>query len=138
MTTETRLCPCCTEIKYLSDFHKDATRKDGVTSHCKECRKPAGKKKRNGYKNMNNRQMEASKRYIAKYPKKRLAIAFIRRLITKGVILPASSKKCIHCRKQAQHYHHWNGCEPINYLEIVPLCMPCHKAEHKRMKLETN
>jgi len=30
-------CPCCKKKKPLSDFYKDASRKDGVTTVCKNC-----------------------------------------------------------------------------------------------------
>lgn len=34
---ETKQCSKCREVKPLSDFHKDATRKNGLKSRCKAC-----------------------------------------------------------------------------------------------------
>lgn len=37
MTTETKKCTKCGEVKAMSQFHKDRYRFDGVNSICKEC-----------------------------------------------------------------------------------------------------
>ena len=39
MTLVVKLCPRCGEVKPLSDFSKNAARKDGVHSICKACRR---------------------------------------------------------------------------------------------------
>lgn len=41
-----KICPKCKIEKDLSEFHKDKTRMDGHTHHCKECRKIYSKKYR--------------------------------------------------------------------------------------------
>jgi len=39
VTTQTKQCPKCNEIKPLDDFGKDKNRKYGVTKHCKICKR---------------------------------------------------------------------------------------------------
>jgi hypothetical protein len=34
---ETKQCTCCKEIKPLSEFNKDKTKKDGLVSRCRSC-----------------------------------------------------------------------------------------------------
>lgn len=36
---QTKKCSGCKEVKETSEFHKDATAKDGLRSQCKDCRK---------------------------------------------------------------------------------------------------
>ncbi len=142
--TITKLCPGCGENKDLSKYHKDKSKKHGVASLCKICRVPDCKKYyienkerikinyRKWRKTDNGKRssLKGNKKYNAKFPKRYAAERFIFLCVSKGTLLPASAKVCEHCGKQAQHYHHWNGYEPINYLEIIPLCMPCHRAVH--------
>ncbi len=142
----TKLCPSCGEEKELSEYHKDRTKKHSVTTLCKNCRVPVCKKynETNREKISKNfkawrktesgkkSQLVRNKRYIKKYPKRYKAQRFIIYCVVRGVLLPASKKKCEHCGEQAEHYHHYNGYEPINYLDIIPLCMPCHRKEHSK------
>jgi len=43
-----KICTYCGEWKYPSEFHKNNQHKDGLASHCKDCR---NKKQRDKYKN---------------------------------------------------------------------------------------
>ena len=147
MIRTAKICPSCGEGKdLLAGFHKDCTRPDGATIYCKRCRnkaqllyvennKDAQKERLSKWRKTENgrqSQLVRNKRYNKKYPERYRAERFIVYCISKGALLPARTKKCEHCGKQAQHYHHWNGYEPINYLEIIPLCMPCHRMAHKK------
>ena len=40
-------------------------------------------------------------------------------------------QRCYKCKGfPAQHYHHYLGYAKTNWLDIVPLCVQCHKSEH--------
>ena len=54
-----RLCKGCNESKEETDFHKNASRKDGLATYCKPCNIARGKKY---YENNKERQLEL--RYI--------------------------------------------------------------------------
>ena len=39
----------------------------------------------------------------------------------------ASSVACVHCGKQACHYHHHRGYEFEHRLDVLPVCQECHR-----------
>lgn len=47
--------------------------------------------------------------------------------IQKGLLQPAKNHTCICCGKQAEHYHHFKGYSVENILEVVPVCVMCHR-----------
>lgn len=45
-----------------------------------------------------------------------------------GNLLPALSFTCSNCSKcQAQEYHHFLGYEREHWLDVKPVCIPCHR-----------
>ena len=62
------------------------------------------------------------------------------RAIQSGKLKPAWWFACDErCGHVAQEYHHHRGYGKSAWLEVVPLCIPCHKAEHKLLvKLAQN
>lgn len=52
-----KICPKCSEEKYLSDFYKDKSKKDGLQHHCKSC------KKEWRFKNIEKQKLNAKKHY---------------------------------------------------------------------------
>ncbi len=60
--------------------------------------------------------------------KARIAVG---RLIQSGKLPRADALICAHCQLVcAAEYHHFNGYEPEHWLDVVPLCIPCHKKAH--------
>ena len=47
--------------------------------------------------------------------------------ISSGKILPAKDMICFRCREPAHSYHHYNGYNEENALNVMPLCLSCHK-----------
>lgn len=47
--------------------------------------------------------------------------------IEKGQMSPAKNLLCVHCGKSARHYHHHNGYDEVHKLDVIPLCIPCHR-----------
>lgn len=58
-----------------------------------------------------------------------------RRTVTKAVhdgeLRPASAFDCAHCGRGARDYHHHKGYEPEHWLDVIPLCKPCHQEVHR-------
>lgn len=51
------------------------------------------------------------------------------RAVMHGEIPRVTSLNC-RCGAKARHYHHHNGYAPKHRLDVVPLCIFCHRAEH--------
>ena len=55
--------------------------------------------------------------------------------IKDGEIPPAWTHACDNgCGHAAQEHHHHRGYGESAWLEVVPLCIPCHRAEHKLLQ----
>lgn len=35
---------------------------------------------------------------------------------------------CYYCENKAKEYHHHKGYDPENWLDVVPVCIPCHNS----------
>ena len=49
--------------------------------------------------------------------------------VATGKLPRPDSLPCHYCHKLAKEYHHWHGYEPEHWLDVVPVCLPCH-SEH--------
>lgn len=54
--------------------------------------------------------------------------------IKKGELKKLSDCKCVECGNGATEYHHYIGYQKKNWLDVVPVCKPCHKELHQRAK----
>ena len=82
------------------------------------------------------RVAEKSKKNIAKskarHPEHYKARQFLHDEIKAGRIQKANSFICSNCKiKQAEQYHHHKGYAKENWLDVVPLCIKCHKLADK-------
>lgn len=44
-----------------------------------------------------------------------------------GTIPKASTLTCAECGGDAREYHHHNGYEESHWLDVIPVCVPCHR-----------
>jgi len=49
----------------------------------------------------------------------------VRHAVRGGKLPRADALKCS-CGNQAKHYHHHNGYDKAHWLDVVPICVPCH------------
>lgn len=154
----TKQCSRCKEIKQASEYYKDKNRKDGLYCWCKTCKRdccqsPAGKASQ---KKSNTRRYQANREKVRKYnaeydrtPKgrasqrKRAAKHRLKnpnqnkagnkvKIAVRGGILPSvKTMKCRECPNQAKEYHHYLGYDEVHWLDVIPLCIPCHIATHQ-------
>lgn len=152
-----KTCVRCQQEKSFEAFPIAKRMRDGRGSWCKECRlaymrTDRGRAMRKKYGNS-----EKGRRYMLDYSrtekcKKRQweyrhspqGIEMRRRRDTRkrphakaryavgdavkaGKLPRVSTLPCLRCSNQAHEYHHWKGYEPENYLNVVPLCRPCHR-----------
>jgi len=69
---------------------------------------------------------------ISKEPHKHQARVAVSNAIKTGIMSPVQDCKCIDCGKTAQEYHHHQGYEKEQWLNVVPLCRNCHKRRHNK------
>ncbi len=69
MTEQTKVCSKCGEEKPLSEFHRDASKKDHHASQCKICRRGYAKSERGRKLQAKYQKSEKGKRARAKYQK---------------------------------------------------------------------
>lgn len=75
------------------------------------------------YEQVKRRRNESPEKYEAH---KAVQIAVQRRDLD-----PIDTQLCTSCGKQAQHYHHWSYL-PEHQLDVIALCVSCHKKEHAK------
>ena len=140
-----KTCFKCGQEKDIGEFYAHPQMADGHLNKCKECTKADAKK---NYRNnlstrraydatRNKRDNRKAQRYRstvnlrAKYPEKNKARQAVARALASGVLLRLD---CEHCGNPKSEAHHPNYSKP---LDVVWLCLPCHRAEHGIYVLST-
>jgi len=73
--------------------------------------------------------------YEVKCPEKRKAISTVQIAIKDGRLLPVHTYTCTRCYQvPAKHYHHYLGYAPKHWLDVIPVCIKCHKKQHRLIK----
>ena len=156
-----KTCSKCREIKTLSEFYKDRSRKDGLFGYCKSCKKsyqqqyqqasngkaahlkrqvkylktPKGKALAAKYQKSPKGKAAHRKgtaKFNARHPNYAKATNAVNNAIRAGRLPRAASLPCYYCPKPAQQYHHWRGYEPEHWLDVVQVCIKCHLKIHKK------
>ena len=134
----TKRCSKCKEIKPLSEFYKKLAKKDGLTCACKSChnlycKSEKGKATHERYEQSEKgeaNKKRCAKRYRLKFPYKNKANKAVQRAIKERQLPPPKSLKCS-CGEPAKEYHHHKGYEPEHWLDVVPVCIKCHKIAYR-------
>lgn len=140
----TKRCSKC-RIEYPASsehFYHHKRSKDGFYPQCKSCK--------DSYR-QTPKGREVTKRKVNKWRKTEKGTAFVREKLRRrkddidplklsarqsvnyavhtGKLQPIKSCTCQICGKQAEEYHHWSY-EPEHWLDVIPLCQPCHTKLH--------
>jgi len=150
-----KTCGHCKQTKSVSEFSKETNRKDGYYFLCKICQSQYHKqwqKTKTGRKSTRkiaikysrskhgqsvskayrqsekgkNSHKRCNKKYRNRFPERIKATKFVYCAITIGVLPRPDSLQCNYCPNQAEQYHHWHGYQPEHYLDVIPVCIPCH------------
>jgi len=154
-TIQTKRCLHCKQIKPISEFHKHRRKSDGLQIYCKSCKKILSKKYRNSdkgkatitkyqqtdrgkathnkavkkyqktAKGKENRQT-IQKRFYANNPNQEKATRAVNHAIRDGIIPRPDTLKCS-CGEPAKQYHHHFGYTPEHWLDVIPVCLNCHR-----------
>ncbi len=133
-----KLCSKCRQRKDLVYFNKKAERLDGRASNCKSCTRKADinysktftakiTKKRYRQSAAGRTADMASKK---RYPKRHCARSMVYRRVKSGAIIAPTYLLCIYCTRPAKHWHHHLGYDTEHVLDIIPVCIRCHKCLH--------
>lgn len=130
MPIQYKTCTQCRRSKRLELFHRDEKQKDGLSSHCKECKlgylhSPQGQQTQRA-KDV-RRGKTATRRWKA------LAKAAVQKAVRNGTLPPVNTLDCLgwlkKCDKKAEEYHHWSYRRK-NFLKVDPYCRTCHTLLH--------
>lgn len=147
-TIITKRCCHCKQIKSIDEFCKNVSMKDGLCVYCKICNydyvrryaktevgKESGRRRTQRYR-QTEKGKAIGKRYTEKYcianPEKRKAKDVVHGAVRARKLPRPDTFKC-DCGEQAKEYHHHKGYAPEHWLDVVPVCVPCHKKIHTRL-----
>lgn len=155
-------CYKCKQIKPLLEFHKNQTRKDGHANQCKTCclkyqkkyrqtehgkatqklyfqseKGKAAKRKARIRYFKTERGKSMLKEYRIQNPKQEKAKHAVSSAIRAGKLPRPDTLQC-HCGpEKAEQYHHHKGYAPENWLNVVPVCINCHKKIHQEKRRQS-
>jgi hypothetical protein len=78
---------------------------------------------------LNQHRRKSTIQQRQKFPDKYKARNKVNNAIARNKIPKVSTLQCINCGNQAQQYHHHNGYNIEHWLDVVPMCIPCHSLE---------
>lgn len=148
-------CSTCKQTKSLNEFARKRTTKDGYQYECKICQyqyqkqylktKTGRKSKRKSARKYYHGKLGQSTRntwqqsktgkdshkqnnhkHRTRFPeciKARNAVAYA---VKTGRLPHPDSLQCHYGDHPAQQYHHHKGYAPEYWLDVVPVCVPCH------------
>ncbi len=130
---------CCTnpnceragQLLPLSEFHKDRSKTDGHLSRCKRCccvrvtqyrATDHGRKKHTTWNIEQKKKHGITPQVIARH--------LVNVAVRKKKMPKPTSLVCSQCGQPAKEYHHHLGYEPEHYMDVIPVCIPCHAKLH--------
>lgn len=138
---ETKTCTKCGTCQPVSEFQPNKRYRDGYLSWCKTCmaqyqrrwaRENTDKCREINERHKRNHPEQFSayhERYCANNPDKRNAKNAVMHAVAKGTLPRVTARLCVVCGEQAKNYHHWSYA-PEHWLDVIPVCVRCHKMIH--------
>ena len=71
--------------------------------------------------------------YRLRHPEREKAYIAVSNAIRRGNLPRPDALQCHYCPAQAKEYHHWRGYMPVCRLDVLPVCIKCHKNIHKKI-----
>ncbi len=142
-----KYCYCCKRIKFSNEFYKNSSKKDGLATECKACKKISDKKYGQNYYLKNKEKIkQRNKKYgqtekgkeVRKRIKKNFRKNHLEQCRSYDIFCNAIERgkikrpnKCDQCFKKCKpDGHHIDYNKP---LEVVWLCRQCHSNEHRKV-----
>jgi hypothetical protein len=73
------------------------------------------------------RQLRGQELSRKNYPLRYKARCKVNNAVASGKIPRAKDQACHQCGLPASQYHHHAGYEPDHWLDVIPVCFPCHR-----------
>ena len=108
------------------DYRKNYQKHYRQTIKGKARRKSAAKRYRQSEKGKVAHK-RGEQQYKLNFPDRVKAQSVVNKAIQAGKLPRPNSLKCHYCPVQANQYHHWHGYAPEHWLDIIPVCVKCHK-----------
>lgn len=150
-----KTCTKCKQNKPLTDFYKNSNNEDGHRFDCKACHSNSAKKYRQTEKGRNVRRENVRryrltkegrasrkhyiqsekgkatlKRYYICHTESIKAVRAVFLAILSGKLFRPNTLLCCYCPKPAQQYHHWHGYAKEHWLDVIAVCIDCHRKIH--------
>lgn len=135
-----KLCRFCNKVLPIERFSKNYTLKDGHSNKCRACQ--SAYDKANGARKLEmerlrmqtNKGKEVRRRANInarqRHPEQVKAHNAITNAVRDGKLPHVSTQVCQKCGNKAQQYHH-HSYDPDFWLDVVPLCIKCHRLVHE-------
>ena len=148
-TIKTKRCCACKQNLQPSEFCKSRNRPDGLSIHCRTCKRTFGRRYENSPKGRiattRYRQSpkgkvaskEAMRRTRIDHPDRMAARLAVTHAVQSGKLPSASSLQCDYCPSTAKHYHHHKGYGEKHRLDVIPLCHICHVHIHSKLPTQS-
>lgn len=89
-----------------------------------ERHKPKGVETSRAYRRRTG--LEQLREQRRRYPERFKARNKVNNSVAKGIMPRAKTLPCSRCGAPATEYHHHNGYDYDHWLDVVPVCRPCH------------
>ena len=110
------------EGKAAQKRHRKTEKRKISTRRHKQTEKFKATQKR--YNQSENRK-ESLKYYYSRNPERHKARIAVKHAIDAGKLPRPDTLHCA-CDNPAKQYHHHKGYEPKHWLDVIPVCIPCH------------
>lgn len=121
-------CCRCKSVRPFEHFSKSSQSYDGLGFQCKYCDQIVNQRVNWSIPESSKSRRKAYQQYRKKeYPEISKAHLEVNKAIKRGDMLAASDCACMACGAQAKEYHHHNGYDKEYWLDVIPLCVSCHR-----------
>ena len=143
VTVSSKWCPRCLNWKTVDNFYRNKATVDGCQAYCKECfksfmKEPHREVRRAEYNKkyqqrpdvIEKRQKRQKEYHKNEDVQRRHKAALAVNIATRNGTLPhVSNQMCQirNCNSIAQEYHHWAGYNEEHWLDVLPICIKCHR-----------
>lgn len=118
--------------RYVATTTGEAVKKAALDRYRKSPQGKASRLRQRQRPDYAQRQAEYAHNSRARHPEKHRARTAVKAAMNRKDLPHARTQLCIQCGKQARDWHHHKGYAPEHWLDVIPLCLPCHKATHKQ------
>lgn len=129
----TKRCTFCQEWKPVDQFAVDASRWDGKTAGCTQCRNDRAKESYHPVAALFHLP-SGPQRIARRAGDKTQAKARINHDVEHGLRPNPNSLFCVNCGHKGSdrrhEYHHVMGYSEMHHYDVLPLCSTCHHGEH--------